>query len=86
MKLYETCFDYKRDAMDVIDEYGGSYWESCWDVELDNFKKTYNPEVDFMEQLSQHNLFLLVCMQDLNNDDYMEKCYEILSELELDLE
>ena len=77
-KLYETCFDYKRAAEDVIDEYVGENWE----VELNNFKNTYNPEADFMIQLSQHNLFLLVCMLDLKDDDYMEKCYEIHSEVE----
>jgi hypothetical protein len=77
MKLYEICFDYKREAEDVISEYVGSSWET----ELDNFKKIYNPEEDFMKQLSQHNLFYLVCMLDLNDDDYIEKCYEIHSEL-----
>ena len=78
MKLYENCFDYKRTAMDVID----IYVESTWEIELNNFKKNYNPEADFMEQLSQHNLFILVCMLDLNDDDYMEKCYEIYSFIE----
>ena len=73
MKLYESCFDYKLSAVDL--EYDGESWE----IELDKFKNSYDPESDFMEQLSKHNLFLLVCMLDLSNDDYMEKCYEIQS-------
>ena len=73
MKLYESCFDYKLSVTDI--EYLGESWE----IELDKFKNSYDPELDFMEQLSKHNLFLLVCMLDLSNDDYMEKCYEIQS-------
>jgi hypothetical protein len=75
MKLYETCFDYKLFAEDC-------YYEGDWDTELNDFKTGYNPAKDFMEQLSEHNLFLLLCMMDLSNDDYMDKCYEIQSALE----
>ena len=78
IKIYNNCFEYKRTAEDVINE----YVKSSWAIELNNFKKIYNPEANFMEQLSKHNLFLLVCMLDLNDDDYMEKCYEIQSQLE----
>ena len=67
MKLYEKCFDYKLSAKDI------------WKIELGNFKKSYDCKADFMEQFSKHNLFLLVCMLDLSDDDYMEKCYEIQS-------
>jgi hypothetical protein len=76
MKLYESCFDYKIDAENVVD-----YDGEDWDTELENFKKGYNPDVDFMEQFSQHNLFLLVCLLDLNCDEYVDKCYDILSEV-----
>ena len=65
MKLYEKCFDYKLSATDV------------WEIELENFKRSYDRKADFMEQFSKHNLFLLLCMLDLSDDDYMEKCYEI---------
>ena len=78
MKLYENCYDYRLAAEDVVNEYDGE----SWTVELENFKATYNHEADFMEQLSQHNLFLLVCMMDLSDDDYVEKCYEIQSEVD----
>ena len=76
-KLYNNCFDYKRNRDDVIIE----YVQLNWEVELNKFKNIYNREADFMEQLSKNNLFILVCMLDLNNNDYMEKCYEIQSEL-----
>ena len=72
MKLYEKCFDYKLDSEDVI-------VDSTWEIELDNFKQIFNPEEDFMEQLSRHKLFLLVCK--LNDDAYVDKCYEIHSEV-----
>jgi hypothetical protein len=78
MKLYEKCFDYRLSAEDVVNEYVGE----SWTVELENFKAVYNPEDDFMEQLSQHNLFLLVCMMDLSDDEYMDKCCEIQSEVD----
>ena len=74
MKLYETCFEYKLDADDC-------YYEGDWDTELNDFKTTYNPDADFMKQLSDHNLFLLVCMMDLNDDEYVDKCYDIQSEV-----
>ena len=77
IKIYNNCFEYKRRADDVINE----YVESNWATELDNFSKVYNPEGDFMEQLSEHKLFVLVCMLNLNDDDYMEKCYEIQSRI-----
>jgi len=77
IKTYNNCFEYKRAAEDVINE----YIQSNWDIELDKFKKCYNSEADFMEQLSKHKLFVLVCMLDLSDDDYMEKCYEIQSYL-----
>jgi hypothetical protein len=76
MKLYESCFDYKLAAEDIV------YDGESWTVELENFKVVYTPEADFMEQLSQHNLFLLVCMLDLSDDDYVEKIYEIHSDVE----
>ena len=85
MKLYETCFDYKRNADDIINEYNivncdvNKYVQDNWNIELNYFKDVYNHEVDFMEQLSKNRLFILVCMLDLNNDDYMEKCFEIQS-------
>jgi hypothetical protein len=75
MKLYETCFDYKLDAEDC-------HCEGDWDTEFKNFEKCYNPREDFMEQLSKHDLFLLLCMRDLNNDDYMEEIFMIKSEVE----
>jgi hypothetical protein len=75
IKIYNNCFEYKREAHDVINE----YIQSNWNTELCNFKNHYNQEADFMEQLSQHKLFVLVCMLGLNDDDYMEKCYEIQS-------
>ena len=75
MKLYESCFDYKLSAEYI--EYDGK----DWDTELENFKQIYNPEEDFMEQLSQHNLFLLVCLLDLDSDEYVDKCYEIHAEV-----
>ena len=78
MKLYEKCFDYRLSAEDVVNEYDGE----SWTVELENFKEIYDPEADFMEQLSQHNLFLLVCMMDLSDDEYVDKCCEIHSEVE----
>ena len=74
MKLYENCFYYKLAADDVIT----AYVDKNWEIELDIFKKSYNSDDDFMEQLSRHKLFHLVCMLD---DDYMEKCYEIQSVL-----
>jgi len=85
MKLYENCFDYKHDADDIINEYKiekcdvNKYIQENWNIELNNFKDVYNHELDFMEQLSMHQLFSLVCMLDLSSDDYMEKCYEIQS-------
>ena len=72
MKLYEKCFDYKLDSEDVI-------VDSTWEFELENFKQIFNTEEDFMEQLSRHKLFLLVCK--LNDDAYVDKCYEIHSEV-----
>lgn len=75
--IQNTCFDYKRQAEDVINE----YIQSNWEMELNDFKRIYNNQEDFMEQLSQHNLFNLLCMLDLTDDDYMEKCYAIQSEL-----
>jgi hypothetical protein len=75
IKIYNNCFEYKRAADDVINE----YIQSNWNTELCNFKNHYNREAHFMEQLSKHKLFVLVCMLDLNDDDYMEKCYEIQS-------
>lgn len=88
MKLYETCFDYKRNADDVINEYDmvncdiNKYVQDNWNIELNYFKDVYNHEVDFMEQLSKNRLFILVCMLDLSDDDYMDKCYEIQSYVE----
>ena len=75
--IQNCCFDYKRSAEDVISE----YVQSKWETELNDFKENYNQQEDFMEQLSRHNLFNLVCMLNLNNDDYMEKCYLIQSEV-----
>jgi len=77
MKTYESCFDYKLDAEDVATMYDGK----DWDTEFISIKQIYDPSLDFMKQLSQHNLFLLVCMLNLNNDDYMEKCCQIESEM-----
>ena len=75
IKIYNNCFEYKRTAEDVINE----HIQLNWNAELDNFKRVYNQKAGFMEQLSEHKLFSLVCMLDLNDDDYMEKCYEIQS-------
>jgi len=88
MKLYEKCFDYKLDVDDIINKYNivksdvNKYVQDNWNIELNYFKDVYNHELDFMEQLSKHKLFILVCMLYLNNDDYMEKCYEIQSYVE----
>ncbi len=88
MKLYENCFDYKLNADDIINEYNivncevNKYVKDNWNIELNYFKDVYNHEVDFMEQLSKHKLFSLICMLDLSDDDYMEKCYEIQSYVE----
>ena len=73
MKLYERCFDY-RILADEVEEI-----DSTWDFELKSFIREYVPGEDFMEQLSRHRLFTLVCMLDLSDDEYMEKCYEIHS-------
>jgi hypothetical protein len=76
MKLYESCFDYRHSAKYI--KYDGE----AWDTELENFKSVYDPDVDFMDQLSRHNLFLLVCLLDLNSDEYFDKCSDILSEVQ----
>jgi hypothetical protein len=75
MKLYESCFDYKLSAEYI------TYDGKDWDTELENFKSVYNPDEDFMDQLSRHNLFLLVCLLDLDSDEYFDKCSDILSEV-----
>jgi hypothetical protein len=74
MKLYEKCFDYRLSAEDC-------YYEGDWDTELSDFKTGYNPDEDFMEQLSQHNLFILLCMLDLTDDEYVDKCCDIQSDV-----
>ena len=74
MKVYETCFDYRLTAEDC-------YYEGDWDTELSDFKTRYNQEGDFMEQLSKHNLFLMICVLDLTDDEYVDKCCEIESEV-----
>jgi hypothetical protein len=79
MKLYESCLDYKRDAEDVLNE---NVICENWITEFNYLKKIYDPNKDFMEQLSNHNLFRLLCILDLNCDDYIDKCYEIKSNLE----
>ena len=73
MKLYEQCFDYRLSSDDV------EAIDSTWDDELTSFINDYVQGEDFMEQLSRHNLFILVCMLDLKDDEYIEKCYEIYS-------
>jgi hypothetical protein len=75
MKLYESCFDYRHSAKYI------TYDGKDWDTELENFKSVYNPDKDFMDQLSRHNLFLLVCLLDLDSDEYFDKCSDILSEV-----
>jgi hypothetical protein len=74
MKLYEKCFDYRLSAEDC-------YYDGDWDTELSDFKTGYNPDEDFMEQLSQHNLFILLCMLDLTDDEYVDKCCDIQSDV-----
>ena len=59
-------FDYEVEAID-----------STWDDELESFFVDYDPNDDFMEQLSRHSLFILVCMMDLSDDEYVEKCSDI---------
>ena len=48
MKLYESCFDYKRDAEDVLNE---NIICEDWETEFKNFKKIYDPNKYFMEHL-----------------------------------
>ena len=65
MKLYENCFYYKL-AADVIT----AYVDKNWEIELDIFKKSYNSDDDFMDNLFGTIYFIWFVFQ-------MEKCYEI---------